>query len=618
MIITALIAKDFRKYERLQLENLPARGILAITGMNESGKSSIGDAIQFALFGCTSQLNGAEIAKLIRWGCPQASVSLKLQQRGHAYHLIRSVNQDGDTVATLFSGEEGTTLADTPETVEKQLKALFGYNHKTFDQAFYWNQQSLQTTPSDSEQLLAVAGLREYAQLNAQLQTENHARIQTIVDMNAQRKTLQTHYEQAYVDDARLGELERVGTHLEQRQQYFLQLAQRIDKESESYAHNHSQIQQLITRSSKVNLWTKISVLLFLLMLLTGLCLLFAPTLGSVFLSGMDNALREMLGRTTIRVAAFCALISAGMLIYGWFLEMRRVRPLHQQSDNLADTLLEGFSVTNTPANEQIALPAAHYILQTQTDIPVHSSEHPDIAVIPEWAKSVRDFSLNPSHVQSAADVLNISMESRNREFGKYLRSLHLDMDKQQTSLNQRDNLQAQLDQQEHDLEHIRRDRVVFDTAIDLLQRSASQSITRFNQLVRQRCGTLLQRFTFNHYRSLELKHDFTFKVLSEDKGDYLEFDEISAGTQRQIALAMQVAIANALADNTHATAQMLFLDEPLAFFDPERTNSTLKCLQESSQSAVTQIWLTAQTLPQGIEFTRIIQCPQNSRVLSA
>lgn len=622
MIITALKASDFRKYADLHLTQLPERGLIAVIGCNESGKSSIGDAIQFGLFGCTAQLDETQVNKLIRWGTEQTTVTLHLQHRGHAYHLIRSVNQAGDTMATLFSTEEGLTLADTPETVEHQLKALLGYNHKAFAQAFYWSQQTAQLPQGDNEQLLALAGLKEYANLSGQLQNENRERIQTIAQMNDARKQLQANLNGLQIDEARLPQLESIGTVLEHRQQSFLQLAQRIDKETEVYPGNREQFSGLKQKSEKLSFWTRTTLMVFVLMLLTGLFLLVSPP---QWLSGMSGDLREMLGKATIRVAALTALAGAALLIYGWFVEMRQLRPLRLQANRLADTLMEGFDVTNTPADQQLAQDnepltheAARYILQTQADIPAVSSDHPDIAVLPEWAESVRRYELNMNNLQGAADALNVSMEARNREFGRYLQVLNGDKAQQHAALNQREQYQAQLDQQEMALEHIRRDRVVFDTALDLLQRSGSQSVARFNQLVQQRCTELLQRFTNGHYETIQLMPDFSLKVLSEQKGAYLDFIETSAGTQRQIALAMRVAVANALADNTHTTHQVLFLDEPLAFFDPERSLSTLQSLQTVSQSAVSQVWLTAQTVPEGVDFARVIHCPQASADLHA
>ena len=68
MILTSLRAENVLKYERLTLDRLPAQGLVAISGYNESGKSSIGETICFALFGRTFSLDPAHIAKIVRWG----------------------------------------------------------------------------------------------------------------------------------------------------------------------------------------------------------------------------------------------------------------------------------------------------------------------------------------------------------------------------------------------------------------------------------------------------------------------------------------------------------------------------------------------------------------------
>lgn len=616
MIITALTAENFRKYERLHLGNLPERGLLAVTGGNESGKSSIGDAIQFGLFGRTDQLAPEEATKLIRWGTKQTTVSLKLRHREHEYRLIRSINQAGDTVATLFSTEEGLTLADTPEAVERQLQLLLGYNYKAFVQAFYWSQQSTRVQQGDSDNLRALAGLREHAQLRDQLQSENRERLQTIADMELQLQTNQSALENLHIDDTRLPQLETVGAALEERQQHFLQLAQKVDKEAEVYPSNHERFHGLRQKFERIGFWTRLCLLIFIVTLLLGVAFLFAPGIGSTLLASMDASLRETIGRVSVRIASITALLSAILLIYGWYLEARRMPPLRRQAQSLSMALHEAFHLSNTPAVEQLESEAGQYLLQTQTDMPERSSDHPDIAVIPEWAKSAERYETYPSNISSIADAVNISMEQRNREFGKYLRFLYADVETEQLRLNQREQIQAGIDQQEEALEHIRRDRVVFDTAIGLLQRSGGNSIGRFNQLVRNRCTELLQNFTDGHYNALEIDEDFALKVMSPSKQDYLDFSEISAGTQRQIALALRIALANALAGSTQTRTQFLFLDEPLAFFDPERAASTLNSLQANSNGPVSQIWLTAQTLPANIHFAQVINCPQGSPTL--
>ena len=133
---------------------------------------------------------------------------------------------------------------------------------------------------------------------------------------------------------------------------------------------------------------------------------------------------------------------------------------------------------------------------------------------------------------------------------------------------------------------------------------------------MKTRCPELLQRFTQAHYKSLEITPEFSLKLLSEEKGDFLDFNEISTGTQRQVALAMRIALANALADATKTDKQMLFLDEPFAFFDPERTNNTLQSLTETSKGVISQIWLTAQTKPEGVKLAQEIHCAQGNTTL--
>ena len=78
----------------------------------------------------------------------------------------------------------------------------------------------------------------------------------------------------------------------------------------------------------------------------------------------------------------------------------------------------------------------------------------------------------------------------------------------------------------------------------------------------------------------------------------------------------MRIALANALADATKTDKQMLFLDEPFAFFDPERTNNTLQSLTETSKGVISQIWLTAQTKPEGVKLAQEIHCAQGNTTL--
>ena len=51
MLVSALRAMDLFRYAHLEITALPAKGTILVRGSNESGKTSIGEAICLALFG---------------------------------------------------------------------------------------------------------------------------------------------------------------------------------------------------------------------------------------------------------------------------------------------------------------------------------------------------------------------------------------------------------------------------------------------------------------------------------------------------------------------------------------------------------------------------------------
>jgi exonuclease SbcC len=96
--------------------------------------------------------------------------------------------------------------------------------------------------------------------------------------------------------------------------------------------------------------------------------------------------------------------------------------------------------------------------------------------------------------------------------------------------------------------------------------------------------------------------------VFSSEKRDFLDLDEISSGTQRQIMLAVRLALSQKLINAAVGGRQFVFLDEPFAFFDEQRTADSLAVLPDVSPD-ITQIWVTSQTFPPGSRFDLEIRC---------
>ena len=613
MIITALHAEHFRKYQRLQLENLPARGLIAVIGGNESGKSSIGDAIQFGLFGRTTQFAENETAKLIQWGATQTTVTLRLQHRGHEYRLVRTINTDGEMAATLFSTEEEQTLADTPETVAQQLRALLGYHYSAFAKAFYWGYLHNDSPQRDSNNLLTLAGLQEYAHIVDQLKSELHTHQAQTAELVTQQQQLQQALQQLPQDNNELPRLQSFSQDLNAQQQQLLQLSKHVDKAVETYPANLERYQQVSHRAQTVNRWTKLSLIAFLLTFVAGILLLSEPVWQTLGLTVPTAILRDLSGRLLVRIASLMAIVGAGLLVYGWLVDSRHLKPLQQYAAQLRDALKSGYDTSVQPVLGLIKTETAQYFHDKPLVTHTTDKDEETLQAIPEWLAGVNDYTIKPLYVLRTSDTLNQALAHHHDVLGQHLALLQTDIDTRQNVITQREHLQTALWELEEAEQHERREQVVIHTAIDLLQRDSSHNVSRFNKLVKKHCPELMQRFTQSHYKTLEVHPDFSIQVFAEEKGDYLDFNEMSAGTQRQLALALQIALATAVADATKAEHQLLFLDEPFAFFDPERTDTALHSLQESTQSSLSQIWLATQTLPNNVHCAKVIECPQSS-----
>jgi exonuclease SbcC len=144
--------------------------------------------------------------------------------------------------------------------------------------------------------------------------------------------------------------------------------------------------------------------------------------------------------------------------------------------------------------------------------------------------------------------------------------------------------------------------------AIDLLQGAMRHLSRRFNHHLRGLAGRTLPMFTENRYQHLQIDDDLTVRAFSSEKRDFMELDEVSSGTQRQIMLALRLSMSQQLVSRVVRGHQFIFLDEPFAFFDEQRTKSALAVLPHLSND-ITQIWIVAQEFPTDLTFAKTIRC---------
>jgi DNA repair exonuclease SbcCD ATPase subunit len=170
MIIKQIQAENVLKYARLQLTNLPTRGLIAISGPNESGKTSIAEIICLALFGRTFSLEPHELTKSIKWGEFHGSVALEFTgKEGHDYTVARNFDGDGSHSARLSRSGEHTFIARGVEAVTQAAVQLGGFSYERFIDSFYLAQRNIATPHALRGIVKALAGVETLDKISTEL-----------------------------------------------------------------------------------------------------------------------------------------------------------------------------------------------------------------------------------------------------------------------------------------------------------------------------------------------------------------------------------------------------------------------------------------------------------------
>ena len=218
-------------------------------------------------------------------------------------------------------------------------------------------------------------------------------------------------------------------------------------------------------------------------------------------------------------------------------------------------------------------------------------------------------------------DQLGHLRESMATELGRYSRIIeeergHIEqldtrMVRANEKLEQVESLRQRIKENKshrHDYEqHIK----LLELALKLTAGTCRNIYSRFNSVLSKYTGEVMPKLTEGRYRQMQIDDNFNVKVFSSDKNDFADLDELSSGTQRQMLLAVRLAMAKALVDATQSGKQFIILDEPFAFFDKERIRNTLKSLPDFD-SLIKQIWIISQEFETHDKFKLSIACSRD------
>lgn len=129
MILSSLHMENYKKYQNYSLDF--AEGLTGIIGRNGSGKSTIFDAITFALYG-----DSRGEKETIRYAKAEdkasVTVTLDFEIDGMAYRVVREFKGKALTAKAKLYKEEDELLSDGAKEVTKQITQLIGMNKEAF------------------------------------------------------------------------------------------------------------------------------------------------------------------------------------------------------------------------------------------------------------------------------------------------------------------------------------------------------------------------------------------------------------------------------------------------------------------------------------------------------
>lgn len=733
MIIQHIRAENILKYHRLALTNLPAQGLIAISGANESGKTAIGETLCLALFGRTFSLPGHQVKKIIRWGAIHASVTVDFTVGAEQYQIARYFDAEGQHSVRLTQNEQ--PISQDADEVQSHLNRLMGFNYPEFIDSFYLAQREITLPHPQGDTVKDIVGINALERVARTLQQEisqhqaqktnaktiitstnlelmelnldetkldqlklqhntqeaalhsgnqqcDHLRAFAI-QLQEQAKVLQntthsllqqniatvTHQQwhryfgeqhQAVVAiQATLAQVQTIiptiPNLLQDIQRFNQGFAQRLalfdaveqgatayrqevqQKLDDNRAHNllaqQQQLQHQQTRAATQkhrNQWVFIAMLLLLAgSVLGALIFQLLPEYQSVQWGAIIGLPSQPAAGWLWGSSAVLAIFS--FITSTWVTDSNvRMADLNEQAGELQAAIATAhheLAITDNLYHQPLSVAINHFAeASADTLIKLAKFFNTSGGAVFVNPAALADFQIQLTTIlQHSIQQLNELAGSLQQSLGE--REQHHQQQRQQltelaemiTDEHLRRHSAAQLktaldhaNQQINTSEHAIR---VRDTAITLITGTCKTLATHFNQDLKAYVSYITPKLTENRYEYLQLDDQLQVKIFSPQKNDFLNFEEVSSGTQRQITLAVRIALSEALiAANIHAP-QFMILDEPFAFFDPVRIRNALKILPTLSQQ-LTQIWVVSQEFAPDAHFDLHIQCDRSQQEL--
>lgn len=632
MIILRLEAERLHRYRVLRLADLPERGIIGLSGDNESGKSAIGEIICFALFGRTFVLAGERIGKLVHWGAGEGAVTLRFRVKGKSYEVSRHLTRDGTQSARLISLEAPDEPLARAEGVTPAITCLVGFGFDDYVETCYLAQREIASPHPHSPAVRAMVGAAPLQACGAALDVELAEAEAAQAARRERRLALSGEQAQLAPEAGRARILERQLAEIGEREAQLAGRMQALQGAGDEYSTAYRRHGSHGARRALAGLFANIALLAVLALGALWAMVHFQPQTWPmpVIIAWLEGLIAET-GLTPHAVVTAAVVLFGGFLLLTWLwlavlavgLRRRRARArrLAQELDRL-DSLEPlparfreapgaGVAVTEGGAGEVGAgLPAApegelHLVM-----------DRPDVERRARLRQRILFLEAAVAEVCSALEHEAVWLKRDLERLHAWQATLRHGLARLRSEGQRHQELTQALAKLDQEIAAADDWMATRRLARELLDGAAREMSRRFSAGLRDMVSRALPRFTEGHYEFLEVDEDLQVRVYSSDKRNLLDLDEISSGTQRQIMLALRLGLSQELVARRVRDDQFVFLDEPFAFFDSRRMRGALKSLSELG-GELTQYWVVAQRFPQDAPIGLEIACGQHPDTLT-
>ena len=631
MLIKSLNAINFRKYNKLVIDDIPESGVISIEGLNESGKTSIGEAICFALFGRTFFLDKTNLHKVVSWGNDVAEVSLTFKTgAGDIYTIWRSVNNKGELKVKLTKNDEHSSdeaeektesIIDDENKAEQALSTLMGFDYDAFANSFYLAQRELTSPDPQSDSIKQMAGISAYSKITDDLELSNQRNHESMAELQPQVDSNQTQLDELNLDESWLPELIEAEETLGNEQTGRESLLSSLTENNQAYATNYNSFHSAKKFAGFFGFLGKftfvVSAILWILWLINKY---YPEYLNNFIVTNFTDSFTASFALFAEKWLLPSAIVTLVIALISWMIRKKskdNIASLNVEASGLAKQLDEGHGYVTTLATTLIPERVVQLLQSRDTDPSTLQILPPreQFNNLTSLISDSEDYRANPESMSKATTLLSDALKQQSGEVSDLGNNILGDISDEKTRADQAGNLRATLHKLNKVIDKCNYTVETQTISMGIMQRAAADSIAKFNQSISEVSAKTLPNFTQNRYSKLKIAEDFSVQIFSDEKKGYMDFDEISSGTQRQVMLSLRIAMSEQLSLNTGNEEQFIFLDEPFAFFDQSRTRATLENLPKIS-NVINQIWISAQEYPAGITVAKSIKCPENKSEL--